>query len=38
MKYTVNIQPVVPISLTQDWNLRRRRLGNAVRGDMLFPT
>ncbi len=21
MKYTVNIQPVVPISLTQDWNL-----------------
>ncbi len=26
MKYTVNIQPVIPFSLTHDWNLITRTL------------
>lgn len=21
MRYTVNVQPVIPVSITQDWNL-----------------
>jgi hypothetical protein len=36
-KYTLNIQPVIPLSISEDWNLITRSIQPVIYQDELFP-